>query len=770
VAAARRIAGALVSAAFLAASACSPSHANESVSGLSAPPTVAVVTTVPPPTILSLATHGSGADVRAQNGRFPATADFCTDPVNTVVFDRASDDLKFVNDLLCLLGQTQYAKLVNRGLYLAQIDQFTCKPPAVVNAVGQTRGFEDWLVASSRRRFEPQHVSLWVPTHDDGPGLVPLTVFASLDVTSPPSAANPFGLFTMNFAGTLVGGTPDVAQHCGQLVTRAPFNGRIGYDLFFLRGDLAKLPVVGDHHELLQVDVDLAADQLSGVAHSKKQQRDNLPVVGDTGVVTTDSRVAFDANAIVRSQNGGPTVTTSRTAFTIDELRYNLYDAKTGDRVALNTGAVVELVNGQDGFLDYYGLYVPPGATAKDGDVVHLVVNGVVDPNPLILRVAPGRLVENTRHSTLLISAVNEVFEWDEPFLPSGIGPNRYHLVCNGANFTAFEQFDFAQGVWKALANPFVVNVTTYGVLQMRSARFGGNVNYVDNATDVVWYTQRLVSGDPTIFPPASGGTLTLFAYFGGLQPSVTSTQANLGDVYFANSILSQPYTYQFHQTDLTLYYDNQGNLQPAGLGTGQAPTSGPFVGGMRSGPLVTTTAGFNRPEDVFLQPVVYTYETGANLWNEFTGLADPNKGTFLVFGQPLQFVYSHFGFNDANGDNAFDGQVYLLEYRGDGELHGIPTKTVDTDGDGTPDHDVPIFNILDGVLLGPNGNDFACKAVDVELMPTTLASPPPGLDPAAADALPLLDGSTYTTPSIGPVPKVSAPPAVVGGTIQGIR
>jgi hypothetical protein len=232
---------------------------------------------------------------------------------------------------------------------------------------------------------------------------------------------------------------------------------------------------------------------------------------------------------------------------------------------------------------------------------------------------------------------------------------------------------------------------------------------------------------------------------------------------------VNTPYHYVFSKADLTLYYDVNGDgsvLTPAGLGDGQTINSGPNMWGMQSGSMLTDTSGLVNVYDSWNQDVFYTYETGPNQWNQYAALVDANSA-FVTFDPPIQFTYMHETLNDANNDPTYDGLHYQLSYGGAGQLFGIPSEQVDTDGDGNPDRFYPVFTIADGILMGPTGTEYVVRSIDQEL---TLALDPGqcgALDVGTVGSLPLPDESDYTAPDIGTAPVVTDPPAVIEGVTQ---
>jgi len=87
--------------------------------------------------------------------------------------------------------------------------------------------------------------------------------------------------------------------------------------------------------------------------------------------------------------------------------------------------------------------------------------------------------------------------------------------------------------------------------------------------------------------------------------------------------------------------------------------------------------------------PEFYTWETGANDWNQFTALKDPATLEFEKFDPPLQVKYVHYW--DPAGDPT-DTSLFYLEYSGFGNLWGIPGHCVDRDsGEEVPCGEVPM-------------------------------------------------------------------------------
>jgi hypothetical protein len=304
----------------------------------------------------------------------------------------------------------------------------------------------------------------------------------------------------------------------------------------------------------------------------------------------------------------------------------------------------------------------------------------------------------------------------------------------------------------------------------MHSQALGGPCGYVHGDTFLTYFAQEFVNGSSPLFASAVGGQVELYGYLQCLRSGLSAAEVEMGDVYLPDAPnVASPYVFQFDGTDLTLYHDVAGdgsNLTQVGLAPGELPQSGPYLWGMRSGPLVTDTGSLANPWDVWNQDVFYQYETGHNSWNQYVTAIDGN-GDYAVFDPPLQFSYTHSTANDANGDATYDGQTFQLQYGGPGDLHGIPHTGVDFDGDGQPERWFPQFSLADGTLVDAGGAQYVVRAIESELTLLQLVGGCAGLDVGNAAGLALPDASGSTPPDIGAQPVVDAPPAVIEGVKQ---
>jgi hypothetical protein len=178
--------------------------------------------------------------------------------------------------------------------------------------------------------------------------------------------------------------------------------------------------------------------------------------------------------------------------------------------------------------------------------------------------------------------------------------------------------------------------------------------------------------------------------------------------------------------------------------------------------------------------PVFYTWETGPNNWNRFTGLKDPVTGAYLTFEAPLQVKYVHH-----RPGATMDGATFMLEYAGFGNLHGIPGKCVNMDtgadadcstgGPGSPIRWVPAFTIpatqADGSLTTVRDDsaniDYFVKPLEMEQRMKKETDVTTCSSVLSLQTYELPDISAWNEPNIGAEPAVTGAPAVIGGVVQ---
>ncbi|MBI5419914.1 MAG: hypothetical protein HZA60_07490, partial [Deltaproteobacteria bacterium] len=103
----------------------------------------------------------------------PANSDYNNDRANVYVEERSVESFNTVNEILCMMAQTRYDAMLNRGAYKAQVDTNLCKGRDDASTGGQQSAnqssssdmpqYEMWTVEASRAdNTASQIVKVWV--------------------------------------------------------------------------------------------------------------------------------------------------------------------------------------------------------------------------------------------------------------------------------------------------------------------------------------------------------------------------------------------------------------------------------------------------------------------------------------------------------------------------------------------------------------------------------------------------------------------------------
>lgn len=755
--------------------ACGGGGSGGAIDGLSVAGSMSVITADPGSPSSATSHGGIAPPSQVDPSSLPADSDFLTDPQHSNVYDPSMETLATVNNILCMLGQTGYADLLNEGFYKAQIDTQKCdngsNPGS--SSEGESSGSDAeqpqiWIAHSERAsNSSDEIVEFWVPGDDDnGP---PKTIWVRMTVSKGTSADNPFGVFSLDFAGVPDGGTIDDALFHGTLETLDATAGSIGFSFYEIHGDVNVAPAPNEHAELVQANVLMSSDQTTGMAHIQRTWRENFS--GDSGIQTAEYALAFDPTNVSRAQDADPAVCLSRVDFDSQVWSYTLYDAVTGERVELNSGFGFQTQAGDYGWMGYYGMWTPSGVTVASGDQVTRRTFGSDDATTYTVVKAPGKLIENTRRTVQLVALEGERFDWWDFGAPVSFGvpqPQRYLVEYATGAFTKIAQWNQNNQEYEDLQTPEAIDTQAYGFLSMYSESLNGPVSYVDGSSSITYWTRAFVNASSDVFG-VGDTSVTLHGYFDCLRAGILGSEAQSGQVYLGVPVdVASPHTFVFDRETLTLLYEQPADtFTPVGLAEGETYSGGPFGWGMRTGPLVVDTGGFMSMNDIWSADVFYTWETGPNPWNEYATLVDSN-GDAVVFDPPIQFRYTHSTADDRNEDPTYDGRTFVLGYGGPGNLSGLPYHGIDLDADGNPDRYYPVISLADGTLVGRTGTEYIVKATNVELTLSVdgVVGACSGLDTAAAALLPLPDGSGYTAPDIGAPPTVEDAPRCIEGEV----
>lgn len=735
------------------APACLGGGSEGSVAGLSLPSGVDLVTVA------------SGAEGSALAGatqtNFPADSDYATDPARRHVWDVSTEPLEIINGILEQLSQTCADKLVNQGPYLALIEIQDDGGGSSSNqsSAGNAVEYEPWIVDSTRASSSaPQFVRFWIEGEEELEQGSPIEsmIHALATMTAEPDAQNPFGQFSIDFAMTegLLG-----AVFQRGVLSAGPAAGGLAGFTFLVDAD--RQNGGGD----IQIAVETNPARTAGRARVRMTD-------WETGV-PMQFLLAFDRDHFARKV-GNQVRGFDRDSYRVNTWGYNLYWAadgdghSAGDRVELESGFPFTFTHQgskQYGHVGYWGIWSPSEGLPAHGTVVTRETrDGSPGRHYTVVR-APGRLVHVQRVQVPIADLDGAEFEyWDWP------AGDRYQAVYEHDELNGWGLFLKTAiwventGSWDPIEPPDPILQLPGEWLGLWSRTLGGSVSYVGGEASAQIQQESYASGDDSIF--GGNDSLALYGLTQCLKPALTAAQVEVGDVWFADQLADSPKLYQFRRDTRTLMHGGA----RVGLLPGEVPTTGPFTWGMRSGPLTTTP-----PEDLGIQSAwemwglddYYYWETGHNPWNQYATVRD-GQGRLLTFDPPLGFVYRHEQQNDANGDAAYAGQSFWLQYGGAGQLWGIPQGDVDVDGDLSPDRWLPLFSLADGTVVGAS-DEYVVKAIDSELTMTPTADNLPAsllqaLSAAAQLVLPTL--ANWTDPVDRDVPTDLGEPRVVGGVL----
>src|SRR5450755_2054072 len=141
----------------------------------------------------------------AAQAAIPSTSAYSTDPQSEYVQDSTSDSISSLNMILCIFGSMGAGSMVNAGPYIALVDMNKCDSKAASSsAAGATNYATAVLNVSRTSNSDPMIGKVWLSMTDQGNAV---DVFVHLSATQSPSAAEPYGLFRLDYLGKKNGAT-----------------------------------------------------------------------------------------------------------------------------------------------------------------------------------------------------------------------------------------------------------------------------------------------------------------------------------------------------------------------------------------------------------------------------------------------------------------------------------------------------------------------------------------------------------------------------------
>ncbi|MEH6472634.1 MAG: hypothetical protein V7752_15425 [Halopseudomonas sp.] len=682
-----------------------------------------------------------------------AGTDYTTTTVDSHIADEAFEPLEMVNMFLCIIKATGAETLWDQD-YRALVDDDKCEQQSGAGGGEQRESsdrstssqveYANVVVNSSRAdSASPQIVNAQYSI-DDEDGLERYLVRTQLD--SAPGVNAPFGelRFTWKEAAN-----PD--DNKGDL--------RI-----FNEGSTSIIKMIDQFND-------------GGPAVSQKMriQIDDAAGTSGSGIIegwdwqfsrSITYRIAYDSQYLLKSDGINPDECQARPE-TIDPIEkiwgYSLFNETSGALLDIEAGfgfRYFDAPSGETrhGYIGNWGMWTdnddsPTTITHERTDVEYTVVN------------APGKLIRQRKGLRNLANGETfEVFAETSP----GSGnwqPTQIIWVAGSS------QFEGVNGNGDPDGNN--ANIAVGSFLWSPSLR--QDINYQGDTDsnsihEVAFSTQEVVHPTDAIF---SGGEATLTCFGDCPKPNVTKSEALAWDLFDGNhqDPASDPGTdYTLDPADMTLRVGGD----PVSLAFSRSElNSGEEFWGSSVGEFVlqVDAASISGWDDLNSEgTVTYRWEYGLDSWSQLTLVKDGN-GDYFEFDKPISLQYSHTTNRDGSAGN---GKLYLLDYQGARNLHGIPWTEVGSDWQ-------PEVNIPDGTqLVHTDGQgtitNYRVKAVGIEkrmadasglcgslTLPNPASFPLPDfVDADVANALDLVEPTTFFDAL-----TVSDEPRVIHGVVQ---
>jgi hypothetical protein len=621
----------------------------------------------------------------------PASSAYKTDVQYSHVEDATSKGIGQVNMITCILSALKPDGVVNKGPYLALVEESQCDPESRGSSSGsgsdssaQSSSFTTVTVNSSRAsNSDPMVVKAWLDESDGGNAS---TIWVHGSFAEAASEANPYGVFRIDFCGT--GDNASCMMHG------------------FLNGTDGALNFYTDENR--DGGSNSVALHLTSVGTTTGSGKMSMTEADSNGTAEQHFLFAYDDSHFLRGDQCF-TRDASDPDTGMSVWSYGLYDASSGARVDRNSGFPIDYTTGgvtYHGFLGYWGLSLPQDvmdAMPSGATVQRVQYNNGQEPTRTDYTVvrAGGRLMKYTKHSRTLHGIDKIRFN---AFIHDGSSygltalDTQYAMYWDDANSTVKVTGKMACGDGgcqlqniEEQAVPLAFWQSNGGI-QGWSEALGGEV-FVDlhalsspvnsDGIDVVYRTQE------TVYPADMPSQLycvsncptaaAISAYFSNPSPGPS-------DAPYANGTFNMwnpnpaPVAYTIDANTPVLTDDQ---AQPVLLSDRNAAQSHPQYGnGLRSGRLFTSLAaaectpssGTYCESKVNTMEVYYTWETGPNSYNQFAAVKDA-QGNYVSLDAPLQVTFDVP--NDAAHYGEYAGKSIVLQYGGYGQLWGIPGHCV---------------------------------------------------------------------------------------------
>lgn len=720
----------------------------------------------------------------------PSTSPYVTDPQNLSVQDETAQGIGGLNMVLCVIGGTDPAAMVNAGPYIALVDMTQCqaaKGGSSAASAGATNFANAVVNVTRASNADPMIASIWLSVPQQGKATT--NVYAYLSATQSPATAPPYGAFRLDYIGMN--------------------DGNVGFDGYI---DSTTPGVI----KYLETGQGSSNTALAMSASSTTSGSGTMVVLGNGGGGGS-SPVTFNFayNPSYFHRNDGTNdecFDRSIADASIAVFQYGTYNANDGTRVdQANPGfPVLATYSGSSyyGFANYWGISFD-GLDIPDGTPISALT--VSDQRPgnttnYALSKVGGKLTMWTEVSTTLgaLDGIPFTYGGDLTGLTSGnpavTGADNWVMQwsSSGGDFTVVGiQTCNNNGCLTSAVSPVAtVTATAFNTIPVSgyANSYGGNINIPPTGSphasaDAVFYYDQ-----STVIP---GGTaLTLYCL------SQCPTGAQLAG--YSNSTLTTPFA---NGTDMqwtsapsaantVSYTFGAGGLVDAASApvilelASQYSSGSPYAqNGIQTGwlvasPLTNANCPAGMASGSVCEPAnpatYYTWQTGSNQWNQSLWLT--TGGNVVPFDPPQNIAFT---VPTGPAYGSYSGLPILLQFDGFGNLQGIPSYCVSPIDNSVEDcsisgtNSVPMFSLADGTtmslrsLSGSTTTPLIIKALQGSVLLASLGSGAAQCSSMTLAPLALPSGGLHdpSNPSdseyLGAMPVVTAAPQVINGVVQ---
>jgi hypothetical protein len=721
----------------------------------------------------------------------PADSPYVTDPQRLDVQDETAQGIGSLNNVLCVIGAMDMGDNVNKGPYVALVDTDRCDndkgssgdsaSAAAASAANYSTAIVDVTRASNN---DPMIGKVWL-THRGEDKTE--NIYAHVSATQSPAAAPPYGSFRLDYIGKQEGQTG--------------FNGYI---------DSTQPGVIN----YLETGPSSDNTSLAMSANSTTSGSGTMFIGGDGSSAPVTFNFAYNPAYFHRSDSHDDECFDRALAHaSIAAWQYGTYNAVDGTRVdEAHPGFPLLATYGGSsyyGFANYYGINFQ-GLTIPDGTPVTGIT--VADQRQgstasYALNKLGGRLTKWTQVSSTLdsLDGIPFTYNGDLTGLTSGnstvTGMNNWVLQWSSAS-ASFS----VVGIQVCSMDSGCVNTTLSPVATVNSAAFattplsgwansyGGSINIpatsaAHAASDAVFHYDQ-----SSVIP----GTTALNLYCLNQCPTAAQIQSYASSAqptpyangtdhqFFSAPDLAHTVSYSFGASGLVdgtgtaVVWEDASSDSPYaqnGLQTGWLVDSAPITANCPAGSFEVQSGSLCQPSN---PTTYYTYQTGANQWNQSLWLT--SNGAIVPFDPPQNIAYT---VPSGASYGSYAGQQILLQFNGFGNVQGIPGTCV-SQTDNSPENCnvsgakyVPAFSIPDGATMTLAGTAGAAstpvifKALNGAVLLKSLGSGAQQCATMDLTPLTLPSGGTHDPSDasdsdyLGVQPTVTSAPKVIDGVLQ---